>query len=150
MSGASQFELAAEARQAIGPALHPGRVWLARFLRNRLAVGAGIILFFLALAALLAPLIENLSGLNPESIDLFNDMAPPSAAHPLGTDELGRDLLIRLIYGGRISLAAGLLAALGAAMIGAVIGVLAGYYGGALDRRRSRPRKARVSGGSSS
>jgi peptide/nickel transport system permease protein len=128
-----RFELAAEASHALGPAMHPGRVWFARFLRNRLAVAAGGVLVLLALAALFAPLIESLTGLDPEAVSLLDRMAPPSAAHPLGTDELGRDLLIRLLYGGRISLAAGLLAALGAAAIGAVIGVVAGYYGGLID-----------------
>src|SRR6185437_7594138 len=58
----------------------------------------------------------------------------PSAAHPLGTDELGRDLLLRLLEGGRVSLAIGVAAALAAAAIGTAVGLVAGYLGGWTDR----------------
>jgi peptide/nickel transport system permease protein len=65
--------------------------------------------------------------------NLFARFAPPSAEHPLGTDELGRDLAVRLLYGGRVSLAVGLSAAVFAAVIGTSLGLLAGYFGGRLD-----------------
>jgi peptide/nickel transport system permease protein len=61
-------------------------------------------------------------------------MQPPSAQHPLGTDELGRDLLCRLLYGGQVSLAVGLIAAVFSAIIGTAIGLVAGYAGGLADR----------------
>jgi peptide/nickel transport system permease protein len=66
-------------------------------------------------------------------VDLLGRFGAPSAAHPLGTDELGRDLLVRLAYGGRISLGLGLVAALATALLGIAIGLPAGYYGGWLD-----------------
>ncbi len=90
-------------------------------------------LALLAAITLAAPLIEAALGLDANRVDLFARFAPSSAAHPLGTDELGRDLLLRLLYGGQISLAVGLAAALGAAVIGTALGLLAGYYGGTLD-----------------
>lgn len=87
----------------------------------------------LALAALFAPLIEAAMGIDAEAVDLFNRLAPPSPDHPLGTDELGRDLLLRLLEGGRISLAVGISAALVASGIGTLIGLASGYIGGRLD-----------------
>lgn len=104
-----------------------------RFLKHRLAVFSAVVLAVLALAALSAPLAEAVLGADAESVDLFNRFQPPSLAHPLGTDEIGRDTLIRLLYGGRISLFVGLTAALAATVIGTLIGLLAGYYGGRLD-----------------
>lgn len=104
-----------------------------RFARHRLAVvGAGV-LAALVLAALAAPLVETLLGVDAETVDLFARFQPPSFDHPLGTDELGRDVLARLLYGGRVSLFVGLTAAIAAAAFGTVIGLLAGYHGGRLD-----------------
>ncbi len=104
-----------------------------RFARHRLAVvGAGV-LAALVLAALAAPLVEALLGVDAETVDLFARFQPPSLDHPLGTDELGRDVLARLLYGGRVSLFVGLTAAIAAAAFGTVIGLLAGYHGGRLD-----------------
>ncbi len=97
------------------------------------ALAGGVVLTGLALAALLAPAIEVALGLDGETVDLFNRFAAPSADHPLGTDELGRDLLARLLNGGRVSLAVGLAAALAAAGIGTVIGLIAGMRGGWVD-----------------
>ena len=104
-----------------------------RFLKHRLAVFSACVLAILALAALSAPLAEAVIGADGETVDLFNRFQPPSLAHPLGTDEIGRDTLIRLLYGGRISLFVGITAALAAAVIGTLIGLLSGYYGGRLD-----------------
>jgi len=87
----------------------------------------------LALAAVSAPLVASLMGVDPESVDLFNRFQPSSWSHPLGTDEIGRDVFIRLLYGGRISLFVGMTAALAAAVIGTMIGLAAGYFGGRLD-----------------
>jgi len=104
-----------------------------RFLRHRVAVGALAVLAVLVAAALAAPIVEAVLGVSAEDVDLFARFEPPSAAHPLGTDELGRDVLARLLYGGRVSLAVGLVAAVAAAALGTVIGLVAGYYGGRLD-----------------
>ena len=105
----------------------------ARFLQHRLAVASALVLVVLAVLAVAAPLVEMGLGLDASRVDLFNRFGRPSAAHPLGTDELGRDLLVRLLYGGRVSLFVGLTAALGAALIGTAVGLLAGYHGGRLD-----------------
>ncbi|MBO22068.1 MAG: NAD synthetase [Rhodospirillaceae bacterium] len=108
------------------------RVW-RRLRCNRAAMASAALLAVIALAALLAPAIEALLGVDTTRVDLFNQYAPPNAEHWLGTDEAGRDVLVRLLYGGRISLLVGLMAALGAATIGIFIGLMAGYYGGRLD-----------------
>src|SRR3546814_7068032 len=79
------------------------------------------------------PLVESWLGVDGNLVDLFNAKQPPSPQHPLGTDELGRDLLVRLLYGGQVSLLVGLAAALCAAVIGTLLGLAAGYYGGRLD-----------------
>ncbi len=104
-----------------------------RFLKHRLAVVSAGVLAGLALAAVAAPLAETVIGTEAATVDLFGRFQAPSPAHPLGTDELGRDTLVRLLYGGRISLLIGLTAAVVAAGIGTVIGLLAGYYGGRID-----------------
>jgi peptide/nickel transport system permease protein len=106
---------------------------MRRMLRDPLALLALLVLVALALAALFAPLIEAAMGLDAEAVDLFNRLAPPSPEHPLGTDELGRDLLLRLLEGGRVSLSVGLSAALVASAIGSLIGLASGYIGGRLD-----------------
>lgn len=108
------------------------RFW-QRFRRNRPAMASAAVLILITLAALLAPAFEAMLGVDATRVDLFNQYAPPDATHWLGTDEAGRDVLVRLLYGGRISLLVGLVAALGAATIGTAVGLLAGYYGGRLD-----------------
>ena len=104
-----------------------------RFVRHRLAVASAVVLAILILASAFAPAVERLLGADIRDVDLGAILQGPSLAHPLGTDELGRDLLVRLLYGGRISLLVGLVAAVFSAIIGAVIGILAGYFGGRLD-----------------
>ena len=104
-----------------------------RFRRHRVALGSAMILAALALLAVAAPLVEAGLGSDFGTVDLFNRFAAPSMAHPLGTDELGRDVLVRLLYGGRISLAVGLTAAVVSAILGTAVGLAAGYYGGRLD-----------------
>ena len=111
----------------------PGRRVWRRFLKHRLAVASGIILAVFALLAIAAPAIELLLDVDAELADLFNRLSPPSAAHWLGTDELGRDILARLLYGGRVSLSVGLAAALVSAVIGTAIGLVAGFNGGRID-----------------
>jgi peptide/nickel transport system permease protein len=95
-------------------------------------IAAGL-LALLLLACLASPLLAAALGLDPEAVDLFNRLAPPEGPHLLGTDELGRDLLLRLLYGGRVSLAVGLLGAMGASLVGLLVGLAAGFAGGRTD-----------------
>ena len=99
--------------------------------RNPLAiVGAVLLGLFIAVAALAPWLMPH----DPLEQDVFNSEAAPSAAHWLGTDKFGRDVLSRLIMGGQLSLFLGLLGPLIAGLVGTVIGTLSGYVGGRLDR----------------
>lgn len=95
----------------------------------RLALGLGL-LGLLAAGALGAPLLQQALGHDPFAPDLFSRYQPPSAAHPLGTDDLGRDLLLRLLFGARVSLTVGVAVALGATLLGTTIGLLAAWRGG--------------------
>ncbi|MBL8701059.1 MAG: ABC transporter permease [Alphaproteobacteria bacterium] len=87
----------------------------------------------LVLACAGAPLVEAWLGVDAQETDLLKRFAAGSAGHPLGNDEVGRDLLTRLLYGGRISLLVGIVSALMAATIGSLLGILAGYSGGRFD-----------------
>lgn len=101
-----------------------------RFKQSRLALLGLLILAVLVTLAVLAPWIAP-QGQN--EIDLFSIKAPPSREHLLGTDALGRDVLSRLLYGGRMSLAIGVAAAIICAVVGIFFGAIAGYYGGWVD-----------------
>ncbi len=109
------------------------RLYWYRFRQHRLALVSAVAIVLIAAAALAAPLVEQALGLDATRVDLFNRMAPPSAEHWLGTDEAGRDVLLRLLFGGRVSLLVGMVAALAAAFIGTAVGLVAGYYGGRFD-----------------
>jgi peptide/nickel transport system permease protein len=126
-------ELAAAGSAAMAPGQSPGRLLVRRFLRHRAAVASAALLIVLALLSLSAPLIEQALGIDAGAISLLDRFGPPSAEHPLGTDELGRDVLIRLLQGGQVSLFVGLTAALAAAVIGTAVGLSAGFFGGRLD-----------------
>lgn len=119
-------------RGTTASALGPGALW-RRFLRHRGAVGGLIVLSVVALVCFSAPLVEAWLDVDAEAVDILATYAPPSAAHPLGTDDLGRDVLVRLLHGGQVSLLVGLAGALAAACIGTVVGLLAGYTGGRAD-----------------
>jgi len=93
-----------------------------------------ILLTVIAVASFAAPLANAVLGIDPNLVDLLERLAEPSLAHPLGTDELGRDVLLRLLAGGRVSLVIGVAAALAAAALGTLIGLTAGYLGGWTDR----------------
>jgi peptide/nickel transport system permease protein len=106
---------------------------LPRFLQRFLAYRAGVASGgYVAVLALIAAITFLLPGVDPHQIsDLA--MAPPSTDHLLGTDELGRDMLLGILYGSQVSLAVGVSAALGATLLGVLLGAAAGFYGGWLD-----------------
>jgi peptide/nickel transport system permease protein len=91
-------------------------------------------LMFVMLAALAAPLLP----WSPDSIDMTHRLTPPEAGHLMGTDELGRDVLGRMLHGARISLLVGVVSALLSLVVGASLGAIAGYYGGIADWLISR------------
>lgn len=101
-----------------------------KFMKNRLAVFGLIVLIGIILAAVFAPFLCRYS---PTEQNLLIRLQPPSFEHILGTDEYGRDIFSRLLYGARVSLLVGLSAVSGALFIGTVIGALAGYHGGWVD-----------------
>ena len=101
--------------------------------RRPRGLAAGALLAGLALLCAAAPVFEAASGLDPDRVDLFARFEAPSPAHWLGTDELGRDTGLRLLHGGRTSLAIGLAGALAAAFLGTLVGLLAGYLGRWVD-----------------
>ena len=112
------------------PARGPWQIALNRLMRAKLAIAGIIVLLALTLTAIFA---STIAPYGPNEIDLFNIEASPNNDHWLGTDDLGRDVLSRLIYGGRLSLWIGVSAALISTFVGVVVGAIAGYYGGWLD-----------------
>jgi peptide/nickel transport system permease protein len=103
--------------------------WRA-FTRNRLAVIGGVVVLCLAVLAVLAPVI---APSDPNRPDVRKILAPPSGQHPLGTDQLGRDVFSRMLYGARVSLAVGFVSVGIATVIGLMLGAAAGYHGGFVD-----------------
>ncbi|MBU6498575.1 MAG: ABC transporter permease [Rhodospirillales bacterium] len=114
-------------------AIGPWRLRWRRFRRHRTGMASLVILALLVLFALAAVPMQHLLGIDPDATDLLSRFDPPSAAHWLGTDDAGRDELIRLMVGGQISLLVGLVATAIGGVIGLLIGVTAGYFGGRLD-----------------
>jgi peptide/nickel transport system permease protein len=113
----------------------PGREAWKSFKKNKFAlVGAGIVVFFIIIA-ILAPVIAPY-GVNEQV--LSNRNAPPSADHWFGTDDFGRDILSRVMFGSRISLWVGFVAVMGSIVIGCFLGIIAGYYGRWIDTLISR------------
>lgn len=102
----------------------------ARFFRDKLAAGGLAIVLALFLVSALTPL---LAPYDPSAIDVDNILASPSAAHLFGTDELGRDVFTRMLYGAGISLKVGFVAVGIATLIGVLLGAVSGYYGGWVD-----------------
>jgi len=101
-----------------------------RFKKNRPAIAGGLIVLSVFVIALLAPM---LSPYDPAHIDVEKILVGPTQAHPLGTDELGRDILSRMIWGSRISLLVGFVAVGISILIGILVGAVSGYYGGWID-----------------
>ena len=134
MAGLTHVSPSVEA--AVAPATNrrrrfsPGRDAVRRFVRHRLATVSVVVLALLALAILIGPWLRPVSI---NDIDFTARLAPPSWDHPFGTDDLGQDLLARMIYGGRISLAVGF-AAMGVGLFaGTIIGAIAGISRGVVD-----------------
>ena len=101
-----------------------------RFFRHKMAVASLIVLIFLIGAALLAPVIAPYSPTRPTG----SFAAPPSAEHWFGTDQIGRDMLSRVLYAARISLLVGFMATVISTAIGVVLGLISGYFGGWADK----------------
>jgi peptide/nickel transport system permease protein len=114
--------------EAVPPPAGRG-LWLRYLARDKKALAGLLVLTLLTLAALLAPLV---APYDPNEM-AFDMIGAPSWAHPLGTDDLGRDLLSRLIYGAQVSLFVGLSTVVIALAAGVLLGVAAGYFGGFLD-----------------
>ncbi len=106
------------------------RAFSRAFMKNRLAVIGGVVVFVLAVLATFAPV---LSPRDPHRPNIKRILDPPSAAHALGTDQLGRDVLSRMLYGARVSLAVGFVSVGIATAIGIMLGSVAGYNGGFVD-----------------
>jgi peptide/nickel transport system permease protein len=102
-------------------------------MRDRMTVIAASILGVFTICAVLAPVITQAFGWAVNSVELTQRFQPPSAAHPLGTDDFGRDQLARLLYGARVSLAVGFLAAAINLTVGVGLGMTAALYGGRVD-----------------
>jgi peptide/nickel transport system permease protein len=117
------------------PVSRPRSLWgdaMRRLRRHRLAITGAAILVLFFVACFFGPLVYTTS---PEALDFNAILVPPlSAGHAFGTDELGRDLLARCLYGGRISLSVGIVAMAIAVSIGTVVGALAGYWGRKTDQ----------------
>ncbi|HIT65413.1 MAG TPA: ABC transporter permease [Candidatus Ventrimonas merdavium] len=108
---------------------------LKRLKKNKMAMFCGIIIILLILVAIFAPL---LAPYDPNYQDYTAVLSKPSAAHLLGADEYGRDILSRIIYGSRVSISIGIVAQVVASIVGITLGSIAGYYGGKVDSVISR------------
>ncbi len=125
-SASAETAAAARAPRGLSPW---GEAW-RRFRHHRMAMISLVLLGALVLAVLLGPLFWRVAI---NDIDFSAQLARPSLAHPMGTDDLGQDLLARMLQGGRISLAVGLAAMLMATLVGVLVGALAGISRGAVD-----------------
>lgn len=119
-------ELCAQLGEAETFASAAKRLWR----ENKLAAASAIVILLFILAAILAPVLTPYTF---DSMDLHNRLAPPSRAHLLGTDEAGRDVLTRMLYGSRVSLLVGIVPTVISMLAGAILGIIAGYNGGRTD-----------------
>jgi peptide/nickel transport system permease protein len=109
---------------------HQGHVAWRQLRKNRLAMAGGAVVLLLGAVALGAPL---LAPYDPAAYDVKQILLAPGPQHWFGTDQLGRDVLSRMLYGARISMAVGFVSVGIAVLLGTLIGTLAGYYGGRVD-----------------
>lgn len=119
-------ELCAQLGEAETFASAVKRLWR----ENKLAAASAIVILLFILAAILAPVLTPYTF---DGMDLHNRLAPPSRAHLLGTDEAGRDVLTRMLYGSRVSLLVGIVPTVISMLVGAILGIIAGYNGGRTD-----------------
>ena len=119
-------ELCAQLGEAETFASAVKRLWR----ENKLAAASAIVILLFILAAILAPILTPYTF---DSMDLHNRLSPPSRAHLLGTDEAGRDVLTRMLYGSRVSLLVGIVPTVISMLAGAILGIIAGYNGGRTD-----------------
>ncbi len=119
-------------RNQAEPIAERGGFWwtLRELFRLRSAQFGGLIVLTLILLAIFAPLI---APFDPYAIDVKERLLPPSFTHPFGTDDLGRDLFSRVIYGARTTIQTGIVVVAIAASVGSLIGLISGYYGGGVD-----------------
>ena len=125
--------MADAATAALAPAPRIDTPWIRarrRFVRHRLAVLSLVVLVAIHAASILGPAVIPQS---PFDVDPLGTLRPSGPGHPLGTDESGRDVLARLLYGGRVSLAVGLVSVLLSVTLGTIVGAVSGYFGGAVD-----------------
>lgn len=122
-----------DAAVGVEEAVATWRLRWQRFRRHRAAIASLVVLVLLVLFALSAWPVERLLHIDPDATDLLSRFEPPSAQHWLGTDDAGRDELVRLMIGGQISLLIGVLATVVGSVIALLFGVPAGYFGGRLD-----------------
>lgn len=115
--------------------LSPGKIAWTKFRKNKLAMFGAFVLILLVLATVFADFI---APCDPNELDIFATTKAPDGNHMLGTDEVGRDVLSRLLYGGRVSLTVGIAAVALELVIGVTLGALAGYFGGWVDSVISR------------
>lgn len=111
-------------------AVNPWMIAWERYLKNRIAVAGAVLFIIIVLAVIFVPMF---SPYQVSEFELGNKELPPSAKHWLGTDEQGRDIVLRLFLGGRISIVVGLMAAGVSVVIGSIVGGIAGFYGGFVD-----------------
>ncbi len=117
----------------------PRQLFWRRFRSDRVAMISAGFIVLLIIVAIGAPLVVSILGLpgpnvqDPNALDVFGSPTGPSAAHPFGVDQLGRDVLSRVIYGARVSLEVGIVGTAVAAAVGTVIGLLAGFYRRGVD-----------------
>jgi peptide/nickel transport system permease protein len=107
-----------------------GKIMMRKYMKNKLAVFSAIILLLIIGAAIFAPLI---APYDPSEQHLLEALSPPGEKYLLGTDDLGRDTLTRLLYGAQVSLLVGFTSVAGSIFIGTVVGAIAGYFGGMID-----------------
>jgi peptide/nickel transport system permease protein len=153
MSIGASSELIAESEATVDSvSLVPGDVaarsplalFWRRFRADRVAMVSGIFILLLILVAIFAPVVTSILGLpspyanNSNALDAFGSPSGPSAAHPFGVDQLGRDVASRVIYGTRVSLEVGIFGTAIALVIGTVLGLIAGFYRGWVDTAISR------------